>query len=113
MSDKDWRRRLDDILEHIAIIETFLAGKSETSFYEDPVLISAVERHIQIIGEAANFIPDDVKKKAHEIPWSQIRGMRNILVHGYDVVDEEVVWKTAQQDFQKLKVFIERLKSET
>jgi uncharacterized protein with HEPN domain len=66
-------------------------------------------RHLQIIGEAARALPEEVRALAPEIPWSNIIGMRNILVHGYFEIDTDIVWNTATRDVPALKPAMERL----
>jgi uncharacterized protein with HEPN domain len=66
-------------------------------------------RHLQIIGEASRGLPEDVRALAPEIPWSNIIGMRNILVHGYFDIDTDIVWEAATRDVPNLKPAVERL----
>lgn len=66
-------------------------------------------RHLQIIGEAARALPEDVRALAPEIPWSNIIGMRNILVHGYFDIDTDIVWDAATRDVPAIKPAAERL----
>jgi len=66
-------------------------------------------RHLQIIGEAARALPEDVRTLAPEIPWSNIVGMRNILVHGYFDIDTDIVWNAATRDVPAIKPAVERL----
>lgn len=110
MSEK-WLRRIDDIIENIERIERLLSGKTADDFTEDEALYFATEKLLQNIGEAANHLPDDIKDAAPHIPWNEMRGMRNILVHGYHIVDEIIVWKTVTQSLTELKEFVLYLKS--
>lgn len=66
-------------------------------------------RHLQIIGEATRGLPEDVRALAPEIPWSNIIGMRNILVHGYFDIDTDIVWEAATRDVPAIKPSIQRL----
>lgn len=66
-------------------------------------------RHLQIIGEATRALPEEVRMLAPEIPWSNIVGMRNILVHGYFDIDTEIVWQAATRDVPEIKPAVERL----
>jgi len=69
-------------------------------------------RHLQIIGEAARGLPEDVSDLAPGIPWSNIIGMRNILVHGYFDIDTDIVWEAATHDVPAIKPAVERLLKE-
>ena len=60
----------------------------------DRKTIDAVIRNVEIIGEAANHIPSEVQNRYPEIPWMQMRGIRNILIHVYFGIDTEIIWKT-------------------
>lgn len=66
-------------------------------------------RHLQIIGEASRTLPEDVRSLAPEIPWSNIVGMRNILVHGYFDIDTDIVWDAATRDVPAIKPAMERM----
>jgi uncharacterized protein with HEPN domain len=78
-------------------------------FEQDELLQGWFVRNLQIIGEAARSVPDDVRSLAPEIEWTKIVGMRNVLVHGYFDVDVDVVWYTACVDAVALKPKVSRL----
>ncbi len=100
--------RLRDILEAIAAIERHTNCTKET-FERDELLQTWFLRHLQIIGEAAKALPDDARGLAPEVPWNQITGMRNVLVHGYFQVDTDLVWDTATRDVPAIRPAIELL----
>jgi uncharacterized protein with HEPN domain len=60
-------------------------------------------RHLQIIGEAARALPEEIRAKMPDIPWSKVIGMRHILVHDYFGIDTEVVWDAVQRDLPSLR----------
>jgi uncharacterized protein with HEPN domain len=105
---RDPAERLRDILEAIAAIERH-ANCNREAFEGDELLQTWFLRHLQIIGEAARALPQDVRNLAPEVPWHQIAGMRNVLVHGYFEVDTDLVWDTATRDLPALKPAIEGL----
>jgi uncharacterized protein with HEPN domain len=105
---RDAAERVRDILEAVAAIERH-AECSKESFERDELLQTWFLRHLQIIGEAARGIPEDIRAQAPEVPWRQITGMRNVLVHGYFEVDTDLVWDTATRDVPGLKPALERL----
>jgi len=66
-------------------------------------------RHLQIIGEAARALPQELRDRERNIPWSKIMGMRHILVHDYFAVDTDVVWDVIERDLPDLKAKIETM----
>lgn len=66
-------------------------------------------RHLEIVGESARALPNDVRAMAPDIPWAKIIGMRNVLVHGYFDIDTEIVWDAAHRDIPDLKPAVQRL----
>lgn len=94
---------LRHILDAIAQIEAYVTGLSWKGFQESQLVQDAVIRQLGIIGEAARRVTGSVQKDHGEIPWSDIKGMRNILIHDYFEVDEREVWKTVQDDLPTLK----------
>jgi len=84
---KDWKFRITDILECFARIQRYTEGMSFGEFELNELVIDAVIRNITVIGEATRYIPEDIQTKYPAIPWSLMRGMRNIVVHQYDDVD--------------------------
>lgn len=105
---RDPKERLRDMLEAIAAIERHL-HRGKAAFDQDELLQGWFVRNLQIIGEAARALPEDVHALAPEIEWPKIIGMRNVLVHGYFEIDTEVVWEAASRDAPALKPRIERL----
>ncbi|MCG2743983.1 MAG: DUF86 domain-containing protein [Desulfobacteraceae bacterium] len=80
-----------------------------SSWSQDRKTIDAVIRNLEIIGEAASHIPESIQSKYPEIPWIQMKGMRNILIHEYFGVDIDVLWQTVIDDLPRLKKQIETL----
>ena len=97
-----------DILDAIIAIERH-PGRDKVAFERDELLQVWFLRHLQIIGEAARALPEDVRGLAPEIPWSEIIGMRNILVHGYFDIDTDIVWDAATRGVPAIKPAVERL----
>lgn len=103
---------LNDILEAITAIEAFTSGMTKEDFIGDLKTVYATRKAIEIIGEAAKKIPVSFKNRHKEIPWKEIAGMRDVLVHEYFGVDLDVVWKTVQQDIPALKSLFLRLRDD-
>jgi uncharacterized protein with HEPN domain len=91
------------ILDAINIVEEYLQDVKEQKFKETRLLQDGVIRQLEIIGEAARHVSKDFRKMYSEIPWQDIAGMRDKLIHGYFGVDIEKVWDTAKEDLPILK----------
>ncbi len=100
---------LEHILDSIEDIESYLKGQTKEHFAKAKMMQDAVIRKIEIIGEAVKNLPPTFRKNHSKIPWSDIAGMRDILIHDYFGVNVNVVWKTAQNDIPKLKKQITEL----
>jgi len=100
-------------MEALELIEGYVINLDFTSWTKDRKTIDAGIRNLEIIGEAANHIPDSIQEKYSKIPWSQMKGMRNLLVHEYFGVDIDVLWRTIQEDLPRLKIQIIEIISET
>ena len=84
---------VDDAIKACELISLFIQGMSEEDFYIDPKTKAAVEREIEIIGEALNRIKTiDLDMLVTIDNWREIIGFRNVIAHGYDVVEDEIVW---------------------
>lgn len=95
MPERDWRLRLHDLVEALATVESYVAGQDFTTFETDRKTVDAVVRNLEIVGEAVNALPQAFRDQHNEIPWDDVRAMRNILAHAYFRVDLDIVWKTA------------------
>lgn len=98
---------LAHIRDAISRIESYLDGVTEERFLETPLLQDGVIRQIQIIGEAAKRLSSDVRAAHSTIPWKDVAGMRDKLVHDYMGVDLDAVWDTAKRDIPALKNALE------
>lgn len=104
---------LNDILESIADVLEFTAGMSREDFCSDKKTIKAVVRSLEVIGEAINKIPYNVRARYPEIPWQEIIAMRNRLIHEYFGVDLDIVWQTIEEDLFPLDKIVKRIIEET
>ena len=105
------RERLLDILEAIDRIDAY-KGSDRANFDTDELLQVWIVHHLQIIGEAASRLSDELQNRHPEVPWGQMIGMRHVLVHGYFEVDAEIVWNAAQVNLTQLKQQVEAILSQ-
>ncbi len=96
MENKD-HARLKHMLDSTEAILSFIKGRRRASLDRDRLLLSAVLRELEIIGEAAGRISEKTKKKFPNLPWKELIGMRNRLIHAYFDVDHDIVWKTIRE----------------
>jgi len=103
---------LKDILDAVHDIESFVTGADYKSFAADPMRRNAVVRSLEIIGEAAKNIPEDIRSQYKDIPWKRMAGMRDKLIHSYFGVDYDSVWALATERLQAIKQPIEEMLKE-
>lgn len=103
---------LNDILENISDIREFTAGLTRESFSTDKKTIKAVVRSLEVMGEAANKLPEHVRNRYPEVSWQEIIGMRNRLIHEYFGVDFDIVWQTIEEDLAPLETAVKKMIAE-
>lgn len=99
-----------DIANSIKDIKSFIRNQSFKQFTKDRKTVNAVIRSLEIIGEAARNIPREIKSRYPTVPWKQMSGMRDKIVHEYFGVDLEIVWQTVKEDLPKLQEIIKAVK---
>ena len=97
------RLRILDILDAIDRITSYVEGTSYEDFLADRKTQDAVTRNIEIIGEAARSLPAEFKERHAEIPWDEIVGMRNVIVHQYFGILPDVVWDVVRNELPALR----------
>ena len=101
----------EHILECINKIQTYSSKLTYEDFIKNEMVLDAIIRNLEIIGEAANKISNKSKEMNPQIPWKQIIGMRNRLIHDYFGVDSGAVWQTLKDDLPELKENIKKISS--
>lgn len=109
--NKDIRVYLNDMLESMKAIENYIHQLGMDDFLTDSKTQDAVIRRLEIIGEAAKNIHEEIRGKYPHVPWKQIAGMRDVLIHAYAGVNIRRVWKVIREDVPRLKEMVEDLKS--
>ncbi|MDR3627361.1 MAG: DUF86 domain-containing protein [Ignavibacteriaceae bacterium] len=103
MSKRDWKLLFEDILESIGKIESYTKEITFVDFSTNPLIIDAVVRNIEIIGEASKNIPVEIYKKFDDVPWKKLNGIRNKIVHEYFQIDISIIWFIIENELTPLK----------
>ncbi|OGM90588.1 hypothetical protein A2755_03475 [Candidatus Wolfebacteria bacterium RIFCSPHIGHO2_01_FULL_48_22] len=103
---KDPQTLLKHIKESIEWVESYVAGLSFEDFFRSQEKQDAVSKRLEIIGEAVKNLPQEIRDAHTEIPWKEITGMRDRLIHEYFSIDAELVWDTIGSDMTKLKKWV-------
>jgi len=109
MSKRSWKLFLVDMVESVDKALRYVSGLDFQDFLQDTKTQDAVVRNLEVLGEAAKCIPADVQQKNPGIPWAQIIGMRDRLIHGYFSVDPAIVWEIVTKELPELKEELEKL----
>ncbi|HVM71453.1 MAG TPA: DUF86 domain-containing protein [Anaerolineales bacterium] len=112
MKKYDDTTRLGHIYDAIARIESYVNKVDKSTFLSNTMMQDAVVRQLEIIGEAARNISDDLIEKHPELPWFEMRAIRNKIVHDYLEVNTEIIWDTVKNDLPSLKPLIAKLLGE-
>ena len=100
---------LRDMLDHARRAVDAVAERDRSDLDSDLILAAALERFIEVIGEAASKVSPSTRANSPEIPWKEIIGMRNRLVHGYAAVDHDIVWNVVSADLLEMIDALERI----
>lgn len=102
MSEGRWDVYVRDMLDCCARIEDYTAGLGRDELVHARALYDATLWNIAVLGEAANNVPDAVQQSHPEIPWADITGTRNRIVHGYGGIRDQIVWEIVSRDIPDL-----------
>ena len=110
---RDYSLYLKDIIDAMEAVEKFIEGMDFPAFQSDDLISSAVIRKFEIIGEAAKHIPDDMRIKYPRIPWREMAGMRDRLIHFYFGIKYDLVWHTIKDIIPNVKPLLKEIIDET
>lgn len=103
---------VEDIIHAAVKIDRFVEGMDRDAFVKDEKTVDAVLRNLEVLGEASKLIPDNRRSNHPDIPWSEMAGMRDKLIHGYATVDLDIVWTTVVEDLPGLRAHHIKLKED-
>ncbi len=106
---RDYNLYLKDILNAFESIEEFVSGVDFEEFRTDDKTSSAVIRKFEIIGEASKYISEEIRTKYPEIPWKEMAGMRDRLIHFYFGVDYKLIWETIKKRIPQIKPLVKNV----
>jgi uncharacterized protein with HEPN domain len=104
---RDWTFFLEDIQESCSRVLRYTQGMTFEQFRADDKTYDAVVRNLEIIGEAAKSLPDDVRAMMPDIEWSKATGLRNIVAHAYFGISDEILWDVIQNKILPMKVAVD------
>lgn len=104
---RDWRFFLHDILQSCDRIGRYCQGMTRERLLADERTYDAVVRNLEVIGEAAKHLPDEVRAHIPQIEWRKVAGMRDWLAHAYFGIDEDILWDVVENKIPKLKLAVQ------
>lgn len=108
-SDRDSWLYVEDMLTYCERVLDYTRGLGRDALTSDVMRYDATLRNLELIGEAATHVPNDVRKQAPEIPWRQVVATRNRLIHAYLGIDADTVWSIVRDDIPALRGALMRL----
>ena len=108
---REWRFYLDDMLEFAEKVLAYTDGMEQEEFVENNLTYDASLRNLELIGEAATHVPDEIRTEHPEIPWRMIIATRNKLIHAYLGIDDDTLWSIIHEDVPELVAKLKALKT--
>ncbi len=109
---RNYRLYLQDIIEAMVAVQEFTEGINFETFVADDKTASAVVRKLEIIGEATKNVPETIRQKYPQVPWRNMAGMRDRIIHAYFDINHSVVWDTLKNRIPALQPIIEQILEE-
>jgi uncharacterized protein with HEPN domain len=109
---REWRLYVADMKACCQRITEYTAGLNRQEFPTRRMVYDATLRNLELLGEAARNVPEEARALAPDIPWRRIVGVRNVLIHGYLGIDDDIVWDIIRNEIGRLLVALEKLEAE-
>lgn len=106
---REYRLYLNDMIEACERVLRYTEGLNAHQFFSSDMVYDAVMRNLEIIGEAAKAIPDEVRTQAPDIEWRKVAGLRDVLAHVYSGIDNQIVWDVIHSKIPELLNALRRL----
>jgi len=108
---REWRFYLQDMTRFAQNVQTYTEGMNQADFVTSGINYDATLRNLELIGEAATHVPQDIQTQNIEIPWRLVIATRNRLIHGYLGIDDDTVWNVIQEDIPILLSALEQIQA--
>lgn len=108
---REWRLYVADMKACCQRVVEYTAGLSREEFQSRRLVYDATLRNLELLGEAARHVREEARALAPDIPWRRIVGVRNVLIHGYLGIDEDIIWDIVRNEVEKLLVALEKLEA--
>ena len=109
---REWRFYLDDMIAFAEKVTAYTDGLDQAAFVADTLTYDATLRNLELIGEAAGHIPEEVRAVHDEIPWRMIIATRNRLIHGYLGIDDDTLWSIVRDEVPPLLTALKAVRSQ-
>ena len=101
--ERQWRLRIEDVIAAIDAIHTYIDGLTLPGFCIDRKTRDAVVLNLAVMGEAARFVPEEIKERHPDVPWDEMYRNRNVMIHVYFDLKPEILWNTVHKDLPPLR----------
>lgn len=108
---REWRFYLDDMIGFANKVLAYTAALDQTEFVANELVYDATVRNLELIGEAATHIPEEVRKAHPDIPWRMVIATRNRLIHGYLGIDNDTLWSLVRDNVPELLAQLNKLRA--
>ncbi len=112
-AEREWRFYIDDMIDFATKVQTYTDGLTQADFKSDGLTYDATLRNLELIGEAATHVPDEVRDANPDIPWRMVIATRNRIIHAYLGIDDDTIWSIIHDDILALIAVLEKFKAES